>query len=126
MVSPIILISIKVPGAGACDRFVETSDQREGKPMKLGIFVAIAFAAVTTSNAALAQTKSEKCAAYARQMTASTPTTTGPVRGAARGAAAGAVGGAIVGKAGKGAAIGAAVGAGVGTARGAAQKSRSY
>jgi hypothetical protein len=51
---------------------------------QLGIFVAVAFAAVTTSNGALAQTKAEKCAAYARQMTASTPTTTGPVRGAAR------------------------------------------
>jgi len=93
---------------------------------QLGIFVAVAFAAVTVSNAALAQTKAEKCAAYARNATASTPTTTGPVRGAARGAAAGAIGGAIAGNAGKGAGIGAAVGAGVGTARGAAQKSRSY
>jgi len=90
--------------------------------MKLSILVAAAFAPVTLSNAALAQTKEEKCAAYARNAAASTPTTTG----AARGAAAGAVGGAITGNVGGGAGVGAAVGAGVGMARGAAQKSRSY
>jgi hypothetical protein len=94
--------------------------------MKLGILVAAAFATVTLSNAALAQTKEEKCAAYARNAAASTPTTTGVARGAARGAAAGAVGGAITGNVGGGAGVGAAVGAGVGMARGAAQKSRSY
>jgi len=94
--------------------------------MKAGIFVAVAFVTVATCNTALAETKSERCSAYARNAAASTPTTTGPVRGAARGAAAGAVGGAIAGNVGKGAAIGAGVGAAVGTARGAAQKTRSY
>ena len=94
--------------------------------MKVVTIFAITIAVVATFNPALAQSKAERCAAYARQATASTPTTTGPVRGAARGAAAGAVGGAIVGNAGRGAGIGAAAGAAVGTARGAAQKSRSY
>ena len=94
--------------------------------MKFSVIVAVAFASVIACNAALAQTKSERCSVYARNAAASTPTTTGPVRGAARGAAAGAVGGAIAGNVGKGAGIGAAVGATVGTARGAAQKTRSY
>jgi hypothetical protein len=94
--------------------------------MKLTIFVALAFIAATTCNAALAQTKSERCAAYARNAAASTTTTTGPVRGAVRGAAVGVVGGAIAGNVGRGAGIGAAVGAGVGTVRGAAQRGRSY
>ena len=68
--------------------------------MKFVTLLAVAVASVATFNAALAQSKSEKCAAYARQATAATPTTTGPVRGATRGAAAGAVGGAIAGNAG--------------------------
>jgi hypothetical protein len=87
--------------------------------MKLSVFVAVAFASVTACNAALAQTKEERCAAYAREAARSTPATTGAARGAARGA----VGGAIVGgNAGRGA----AVGAGVGAVRHGAQKSRSY
>lgn len=87
--------------------------------MKLGVLMAVAFAFVTLCNAAQAQTKQEKCAAYARDMTRSTPATTGAARGAARGA----VGGAIVGGSpGRGAAAGAATGA----VRHGAQKSRSY
>ena len=88
------------------------------------IFAAVSI--VATSGAALAQTKAERCSAYARQAARSSPTTTGPLRGAARGAAGGAIGGAIAGNAGRGAGIGAAVGAGVGTARGVAQRNRSY
>jgi uncharacterized membrane protein len=67
---------------------------------------------------ALAQSKHDRCEAYARDAMASTPTSTGAVRGAARGA----VGGAIFGNAGAGAAAGAVMG----TARRANQKSRSY
>ena len=94
--------------------------------MKLSIFIAVALAFVATSDAALAQTRAERCSAYARQAARSSPTTTGPLRGAARGAAGGAIGGAIAGNAGRGAGIGAAVGAGLGTVRGAAQRNRSY
>ena len=94
--------------------------------MKLRVFVAIAFVLAVAYNTALAQTRAERCSAYARQASRSSPTTTGPLRGAARGAAAGAIGGAIGGNVGRGAGIGAAVGAGVGTARGAAQRHHSY
>jgi len=94
--------------------------------MKIFTFLTVAVVSVAIFDPALAQSKADRCAAYARQATASTPTTTGPARGAARGAAAGAVGGAVAGNAGRGAGIGAAAGAAVGTARGAAQKSRSY
>jgi hypothetical protein len=87
--------------------------------MKLSIFAAAAATAfLLMPNTVLAQTKSERCAAYARDAARSTPTTTGAARGAARGA----VGGAIFGDAGKGAATGAIVG---GT-RKVAQRSRSY
>ena len=85
----------------------------------LAILIAAASALLLfCADPSLAQTKSERCAAYARQAMASTPTTTGVARGAARGA----VTGAIFGDAGRGAAIGAATG---GT-RKVAQKSRSY
>jgi len=94
--------------------------------LKPSVLVALALTFFATSDAALAQTRAERCSAYARQAARSTPTTTGPLRGAARGAAGGAIGGAIAGNAGRGAGIGAAVGAGVGTARGAAQRNRSY
>ena len=94
--------------------------------MKLSVLVAIAVALVAAGHTALAQTRAERCSAYARQASRSSPTTTGPLRGAARGAAAGALGGAIFGNVGRGAGIGAAVGAGVGTARGAAQRHHSY
>ena len=87
--------------------------------MKLSVVVAVAFVSVTAFSSAMAQTKSEKCQAYAREAARETPATTGAARGAARGA----VGGAIVGgDAGRGAAAGAVVG---GTRR-MAQKSRSY
>jgi len=79
---------------------------------------ALGFLFVAAGNDALAQTKAQRCAAYAQQAMRSTPSTTGPARGAARGA----IGGAIVGNAGAGAAAGAVVG----TARRAAQKNRSY
>lgn len=83
------------------------------------IYSLIATVGVTVSAGAFAETKADKCAAYARSKTAETPTSTGVARGATRGA----VGAAIVGaKPGRGAAVGAAVG---GT-RGAAQKGRSY
>jgi hypothetical protein len=94
--------------------------------MRLSAFVAVAFAFVAASDVAFAQTRAERCSAYARQAARSSPTTTGPLRGAARGAAGGAIGGAIAGNAGRGAGIGAAVGAGLGTVRGGAQRSRSY
>ena len=67
---------------------------------------------------ASAQTKADRCASYARDAMANTPTSTGIVRGAARGTIVGAIGG----NAGTGAAVGAAVG---GTRR-AVQKNRSY
>ena len=87
--------------------------------MKLAFVVAVAFASVIAFNNAMAQTKDEKCAAYAREAASQTPATTGAARGAARGA----VGGAIVGgDAGRGAAASAVVGA----TRKAAQKGRSY
>ena len=86
--------------------------------MKLTVFLAVAVASVNVSNNAIAQTKSERCAAYARNAAGSTPTTTGAARGAVRGA----IVGSISGNAGRGAGIGAVVG---GTRR-AAQRSRSY
>ena len=86
--------------------------------MRSTVFFVVAVAAVIASDNAIAQTKSERCAAYARNAAGSTPTTTGVVRGAGRGA----VVGSISGNAGRGAAVGAVVG---GT-RKAAQKNRSY
>lgn len=80
--------------------------------------ILIAVFAASVSGDAFAQSEADRCAAYARQAAASTPTSTGPVRGAARGA----VGGAIFGNAGAGAGVGAIVG----TARRANQKTRSY
>jgi hypothetical protein len=66
----------------------------------------------------VAQTKSERCAAYARDAAASRPTTTGIARGAARGA--------VVGSFGANAGRGAALGAVVGGTRRTVQKNRSY
>jgi hypothetical protein len=86
--------------------------------MKLTALFAVVAVFVIASNHAMAQTKSERCAAYARSAAGSTPTTTGVARGAARGA----VAGSISGNAGRGAGVGAVVG---GTRR-VAQKSRSY
>jgi len=87
--------------------------------MKSIVVAAAALLAVSAFDAAFAQSKSERCAAYARNAAQSTPTTTGVARGAARGA----LGGAIVGgDAGRGAAAGAAVGA----TRKAVQRGRSY
>lgn len=73
---------------------------------------------VVSGGAAVAQTKADRCASYAHNAMANTPTSTGVVRGAARGT----VVGAITGHTGRGAAVGAAVG---GT-RHAIQKNRSY
>ncbi|HXZ21450.1 MAG TPA: glycine zipper family protein [Pseudolabrys sp.] len=86
--------------------------------MKFAVTVAAVALAAVAFNTAMAQTRSESCAAYAREAARQTPTTTGVARGAARGA----VGGAIFGDAGRGAAAGAVVG---GTRR-VAQRSRSY
>jgi hypothetical protein len=86
--------------------------------MKLTLFFAAAVASVTASNNAIAEAKSERCAAYAHNAAGSTPTTAGVARGAARGA----IVGSISGNAGRGAGVGAVVG---GTRR-VAQKSRSY
>jgi hypothetical protein len=85
------------------------------------LFLMLASAAVTTlilQAPADAQTRSQRCEAYARNATRATPTTTGAARGAARGA----VVGSFSGNAGRGAAIG----AGVGGTRRVAQKSRSF
>jgi len=86
--------------------------------MKSFILAATALLLVSAYDTAWAQSKSERCAAWARNAARSTPTTTGVARGAARGA----VGGAIFGDAGRGAAAGAVIG---GTRR-VAQRSRSY
>ena len=94
--------------------------------MKPGLCVAVALAFVTLCSTAEAQSRTDRCSAYAREMARSSPSTTGPLRGAARGAAGGAIGGAIAGNAGRGAGIGAAVGAGIGTARRAGQRNRAY
>jgi hypothetical protein len=80
--------------------------------------IAVALLLAQVSHEARAQTKHDRCDAYAHQAMASTPTSTGPLRGAARGA----VGGAIFGNAGAGAGVGAIVG----TARRANQKAHSY
>jgi len=88
--------------------------------MKFAIVAVSALLALgLASDPATAQSKSDRCAAYARDAAHSTPTTTGGARGAARGAVAGAVLGGH-------AATGAAVGAVVGSSRRAAQRSRSY
>jgi hypothetical protein len=81
------------------------------------IFVAIVLAMIA-GGTAIAQTKSERCAAYAHDAAATTPTTTGVGRGAVRGA--------VVGSFGANAGRGAAVGAAVGGTRRAVQKNRSY
>ena len=94
--------------------------------MKPGLFIAVAVALVAACSTAEAQSRADRCSAYAREMARSSPGTTGPLRGAARGAAGGAIGGAIAGNAGRGAGIGAAVGAGIGTVRRAGQRSRAY
>ena len=83
--------------------------------MLLGAAVVLVLA---TGNNALAQSKADGCAAYAREAARGTPATTGVARGAARGA----VIGSISGNAGRGAGIGAVTG---GT-RKAVQKNRSY
>jgi hypothetical protein len=79
--------------------------------------IAIAMSVIACESA-MAQTKSERCAAYAHDAAASRPTTTGVARGAVRGA--------VVGSFGANAGRGAAVGAVVGGTRRAVQKNRSY
>jgi hypothetical protein len=83
------------------------------------IVTAVLYLGYLGNSQAVAQSKSERCSAYARDAARSTPTTTGAARGAARGAMTGAV---LGGDAGTGAAIGAVVG----SSRRAAQRSRSY
>lgn len=70
--------------------------------MKLTVLFAVAIVSIIASNNATAQTKSERCEAYARNAAGSTPTTTGAARGA--------VVGSISGNAGRGAGVGAIVG----------------
>jgi hypothetical protein len=94
------------------------TEQNREVLMKLTVLFAVAVVSIVASNNAIAQTKSERCEAYARNAAGSTPTTTGAARGAARGA----VVGSISGNAGRGAGVGAVVG---GTRR-VAQRSRSY
>lgn len=105
-----------------CPRFFHferaVTQQRREVLMKLTVLFAFIIVSVISSNNAIAQTKSERCAAYARNAAGSTPTTTGAARGAARGAVIGSIGG----NAGRGAGVGAVVG---GTRR-VAQRSRSY
>ena len=84
----------------------------------LAILACVATMTLILQVQAEAQTKSQRCEAYARNAMRATPTTTGVARGAARGA----VVGSISGNAGRGAAIG----AGVGGTRRVAQKSRSF
>jgi hypothetical protein len=89
---------------------------------KSTILVAIAIASITSILAyseTFAQTKSERCAAYAHDAARSTPTTTGSASGAARGAATAAI-------LGGDAATGAVAGAVIGGTRRAAQRRRSY
>ena len=74
--------------------------------MKLHVFAAAVLVfAIPDARQVLAQTKSDRCAVYARNAMANTPTSTGVLRGAGRGA----VAGAIFGNAGAGAATGASV-----------------
>jgi hypothetical protein len=86
--------------------------------MKFTVVLVAIVASVITCEWATAQTKSERCAAYAHNSAASTPTTTGVARGAVRGA--------VVGSFGANAGRGAAVGAAVGGTRRVVQKNRSY
>jgi len=87
--------------------------------LKLAASVAFCVAVIATSTNAMTQTNVDQCAAYAREATQATPTTTGAARGALRGALAG---GLLFGRPGYGAAAGAIIG---GTRRGV-QKNRSY
>ncbi len=87
--------------------------------MKFPVVAVIALGSMLVCDGAMAQSKSEQCAAYARSAGNSRPTTTGAARGAARGAAGAAIFG---GDAGRGAAAGAAIGA----TRRAAQRNRAY
>jgi hypothetical protein len=86
--------------------------------MKFTVVLVATMASAITCEWAMAQTKAERCAAYAHNAGASTPTTTGVARGAVRGA--------VVGSFGANAGRGAAVGAVVGGTRRAVQKNRSY
>ena len=70
------------------------------------------------STPASAQSKAQRCEAYARDATRATPTRSNAVRGA--------VGGAVIGSFSGNAGSGAAIGAGVGATRRVAQKRRSY
>lgn len=81
------------------------------------VLVATVLLAVASAPA-MAQTKSDRCATYAHDAAASTPTTTGVARGAVRGA--------VIGSFGANAGRGAGVGAIVGGSRKAIQKNRSF
>ena len=70
-------------------------------------------------NGAMAQTKADQCASYAKQAAAGAGTSTSAARGAARGAAGAAI---VGGDSGKGAAAGAVVGG----VRNRTQENRSY
>lgn len=87
--------------------------------MKFLVIAVIGLGSMFACGDAMAQSKAEQCAAYARSAGNARPTTTGAARGAARGAAGAAIFG---GDAGRGAAAGAAIGA----TRRAAQRNRSY
>jgi hypothetical protein len=87
--------------------------------MKVGVLAVVAFIMFTTGENSFAQTKAERCAAYARNAAQSRATTTGAVRGAARGAVGGAIAGGNTGRA-------AAAGALIGGTRKVVQRGRSY
>ena len=90
--------------------------------MRIGTGLAAAaliLGTAATPNNAMAQTKADQCATYAKEAAAGAGTTTGAARGAARGAAGAAI---IGGDSGKGAAAGAVVGG----VRKRTQENRSY
>jgi hypothetical protein len=90
--------------------------------MRIGTGLAAAALILGTAaapNSAMAQTKADQCATYAKEAAAGAGTSTGPARGAARGAAGAAI---IGGDSGKGAAAGAVVGG----VRKRTQANRSY
>jgi hypothetical protein len=86
--------------------------------MKFTVVLVVTVVSAITCEWAAAQTKAQRCDAYAREAAASRPATTGVARGAVRGA--------VVGSFGANAGRGAAVGAVVGGTRRAVQKNRSY
>jgi hypothetical protein len=109
---------------GLCDApivgFVRADEDKAMMRISTGLAaVALILGAAAPPSSAVAQTKAEQCATYAKQAAAGAGTSTGAARGAARGAAGAAI---VGGDSGKGAAAGAVVGG----VRKRVQSNRSY